>query len=202
MHWYRVIFKYSNKAVFLCFSARNFYCTGRLLKPVENDDSRHYVLKGKHLHRPDARKVGVKKVMSQVKNLARTTVLPPNQVIAASLQDVKKATAATLPSKNAMRETVYRIRFNPNFPANPRTLDDLNLTADFCTTPNGHNFLLYDSGVVNNKRMVIFGTQGNLDFLATCVEVYMDGTFSVTPPLFNQLYTIHGLYEIIILKKN
>jgi len=38
----------------------------------------------------------------------------------------------------------------------------------------------------------MFGTQGNLDFMATCNSILIDGTFKTAPPNFTQLYTIHG----------
>lgn len=178
--------------LFIRFSARKYNCKGRLLKPIDNDDSRHYVLRGEHLHTPDARKVGTKEVLTKVKTLAKTTTLQPNAVIAESVVNVNRATAAVLPKPSALRRQITRIRFNPDIPANPRELKDLTLTNEFCTTENGQVFLLYDSGAIGNRRIVMFGTNENLNFLVRCNEIYMDGTFSVTPPLFAQLYTIHG----------
>ena len=56
---------------------------------------------------------------------------------------------------------------------------------------NEELFLLYDSGAVND-RILVFGTERNLDFLQLSDGWYADGTFKVAPPLFRQLYTIHG----------
>lgn len=175
-----------------------------MLKPVNNDDSRYYLLKSEHKHRPDVRKFGSKEVLTKVKNLAKTTTLEPNQIIMESMVNVQKATAASLPKPNTLRRQINRIRSDSEIPANPKELKDLVLTAGFCTTENGHQFLLYDSGQANaTKRILMFGTNDNLNFLKQCSEIYMDGTFSVAPPLFAQLYTIHGqLIEFVYLLLN
>lgn len=92
---------------------------------------------------------------------------------------------------------INRIRKNPDLPANPNTLLELVLSQEICTTDSDENFLLFDSGTYVNddeseKRLLMFGTKPNLDFFAECGELFMDGTFTVTPRLFKQLYTIHG----------
>lgn len=43
------------------------------------------------------------------------------------------------------------------------------------------------------NRMIMFSTQRAMDFLATCDHIFMDGTVSSGPLLFDQLYTIHGI---------
>ena len=57
---------------------------------------------------------------------------------------------------------------------------------------NGELFLRYDN---NNAgaRMLIYGTEASLSFLADSTDWFMDGTFTVAPPQFVQLYTVHGL---------
>lgn len=41
--------------------------------------------------------------------------------------------------------------------------------------------------------MLIYGTEASLSFLADSTDWFMDGTFTVAPPQFVQLYTVHGL---------
>ncbi len=41
--------------------------------------------------------------------------------------------------------------------------------------------------------MLIFATADNLAELARCDHWFADGTFSASPPLFKQLYTVHGI---------
>ena len=57
---------------------------------------------------------------------------------------------------------------------------------------NGDLFLQYDNNDPN-ERILIFGTDESLGFLSNADDWYMDGTFTVAPPQFSQLYTVHGL---------
>lgn len=52
--------------------------------------------------------------------------------------------------------------------------------------------MLYDSGKEDPQRLLIFSTNENLELLATCDHWYAGGTFSSSPPLFSQIYTVHG----------
>ena len=53
-------------------------------------------------------------------------------------------------------------------------------------------FLLYDSGP-DTQRMLIFGTQRNLEMLKLAEHWLADGTFKTAPPLFSQVYVVHAL---------
>lgn len=176
--------------------ARKTGCRARLHKPIDNDDSRHFVKKGKsHMHAGDARKVGKKRVMSKLKNLAKTTKHTTRQIISESIVNVKKATAAVLPSEKSLVRMIQRYRGSNALPENPRDLSELNIPDEFRKTVKGENFLLYDSSEhddYDGGRFLVFATKENLHFLSLCERIYMDGTFSVVPVLFTQLYTIHG----------
>ncbi|CAN8005570.1 unnamed protein product, partial [Ixodes pacificus] len=56
-------------------------------------------------------------------------------------------------------------------------------------------FLAHDSGVGDQERILVFGTPKNFERLSTAKAWFMDGTFKVTPSLFYQVYTVHGLYH-------
>ncbi len=71
------------------------------------------------------------------------------------------------------------------------------LTDPFTRTVKGDLFLLHDNNADVN-RVVIFCTKENLAFLNHCDDWYMDGTFDITPAMFNQVYTIHGTSTIFI----
>ena len=73
------------------------------------------------------------------------------------------------------------------------------------TIPNGPNFnipqeyavigeeqfLQYDNR--REDRIIIFVTRDSLDYLENSRNWFLDGTFSVSPPQFAQLCTVHGL---------
>lgn len=159
---------------------------------MENDDFRHFKITGVHLHAPDARKIGVQKVKTKLKVLAQTTKGSTSTVLEESKSGAQKSTIAQLPTDRTLSRAVNKWRQNSDAPKNPNDLCDLNIN-DACQMDNGKNFLLFDSGTrANNNRLIIFGTRENLKFMAQCSEIYMDGTFKITPRLFHQLYTIHG----------
>ena len=54
--------------------------------------------------------------------------------------------------------------------------------------------MLYDSGPTMD-RIIILGTQKNLEVLKNSQNWFSDGTFKSCPKLFSQLYTIHAQVE-------
>ena len=89
-------------------------------------------------------------------------------------------------------------------PAEPKSLADLQINGYWFTT-GGHNlqpFLIYDNGVGNSrtnadirlKRMLIVAsTEQMMRQLAIANQWFMDGTFSVAPHLFTELYAIRAV---------
>ena len=58
----------------------------------------------------------------------------------------------------------------------PTSRSDLDLPEQITTLDNGENFLLFDSGN-NMQRILMFGTQQNLDILERSENWFCDGTF-------------------------
>ena len=52
-----------------------------------------------------------------------------------------------------------------------------------------------DSGKNNPEGIIIFGTKKNLDLLYDSDCIYFDGTFKLSPDLFNNFFTLHGFFE-------
>lgn len=172
-------------------------CPCKLNKPKDNDDPRHFRVKRTHSHAPDARKLGKKKVMTNIKHRAKTTRNPAHQIISESLIDIPKAVSAEIVSTQQLVQTINRVRQDPEAPKNPTTLAEIVFSEKYSKTASGKDFILFDSGTFSDEddnRIIIFGTRENLDFLAKCHSWYMDGTFNIAPRLFQQLYTIHGEY--------
>lgn len=106
-------------------------------------------------------------------------------------------TVAALPEMANLRRTAARILNRENVNINPQTLKELVFDDETVITSRQKKFLLYDSAVdgddpQSEKRLVLFGTRENLDILKVCDIVAMDGTFKIVPPLFKQLFTMHG----------
>jgi hypothetical protein len=68
--------------------------------------------------------------------------------------------------------------------------------------PGTETFLVFDSADLSTEtreRLIIFSTERNLNLLNQCDHWFGDGTFKLTPPLFSQIYTIHGLHRSNVL---
>ena len=51
--------------------------------------------------------------------------------------------------------------------------------------------MFWDSGENDKDRILIFATQTNIDFLNENPHWFGDGTFSIAPSIYYQLYTIN-----------
>lgn len=78
-------------------------------------------------------------------------------------------------------------------PKAPSTISEIDLSGEWSQTGSGENWIIYNNNT-NDGKIVIFATYENLSNLASCKTWYGDGTFNVAPPLFTQLYSIHGTY--------
>ena len=116
-------------------------------------------------------------------------------VVLRAKENVSNAALGQIVDLN-LKRIVQRQRIAHNAPPpNPASLEELVIPHNYQMCPVGRDneelFLLYDSGAAND-RILVFGTERNLDFLQLSDGWYADGTFKVAPPLFRQLYTIHG----------
>jgi len=100
-----------------------------------------------------------------------------------------------MPSVKSIANAVARQRKLQGTPKlQPTCLKDLRIPKFFqsilregVTT----KFLQYDSGELDENRFIIWSTEDNFELMKQAKEMYANGTFAVTPCLFDQLYTIH-----------
>ncbi|KAG4081143.1 hypothetical protein HA402_011988 [Bradysia odoriphaga] len=120
------------------------------------------------------------------------SIPPPRRVIRSATAKISTVAATELPKYETLARNVRRIRQNANVtPQLPQTLDALKIDGEFAITVKLEPFVLFDNKDAEN-RIVMFATRNNLNFMVLCDDLYMDGTFDITPPLFKQVYTIHG----------
>ena len=60
-------------------------------------------------------------------------------------------------------------------------------------TKAGEQFLIFDSRVGDNERILIFATQQCIYYLSNNSHCFMDGAFKLCPEIFYQIYNIHAL---------
>lgn len=152
---------------------------------------------GTHNHAPTPGSVEAAKITTAIRKRAGDSMDPTRNIIADNVAATTPTVAAALPAESSMRRTIQRVRARAiNALANPQSLIDLQIPQEYQETKTGQSFLFFDSGPAPD-RIIIYATENGLDLLSQSDRWFADGTFSVTPPLFQQgqLYTIHALVE-------
>ena len=143
---------------------------------------------------PDPETIKLMKLRNQMKARAKETMDNTRDILNNAVSGQTQEVLGLLPGEETMRRDIRRNRQAANhLPPVPRP-NDLNfvLPQHYCVTTEGDQFLQVDNHA-DDSRMLLFGSQRGLDFLARCPYWYMDGTFDTLPPQFTQLYTVHGI---------
>lgn len=165
-----------------------------------NDTGGNVDVGNHHVHDAEEGRQEVLKMLSKVREDAKTSSAPPSAIYQQRRQEVSVKAAPGLPSEDAMRQIIQRSR-RRNLPAEPQSRGEVTLPPSLKMTQNGQDFLLFDTfddedeelGAEDGKdRILAFATQRNLELLAESDIWFMDGTFKTSPTLFAQLYTINA----------
>lgn len=143
-----------------------------------------------HNHAAEASRVNVIRTVNTLKERGMETNETPAQIIQTTTASISRETHPYLPSRDALRQTIKRIR-SSDLPAEPRSLDELVVPEDLRKTLGGSDFLVRDI-VLEEDRILLFTTIENVQYLDQSTIWIMDGTFKTVPSIFKQLYTIHG----------
>src|SRR6266542_728592 len=95
-----------------------------------------------------------------------------------------------MPSPNALHSRIKCIK-RAEIPAQPQTIEEVNVPDLLRLTLNGDTFLIRDCEI-GDDRILLFTTQANIQRLSRASFWLMDGTFKTVPTVFCQLYTIHA----------
>ena len=117
-----------------------------------------------------------------------------HSALTSSINHLSEEAVVHLPKIDSLKRANVRSRKKyHNVPPEPTSLTNLEIPEFYTITDWGDRFLLYDSEIESeNQRMLIFGTERNLEILSTSSVCLADGTKTV-PGLSYQLYVIHAL---------
>ena len=145
--------------------------------------------KNEHNHETIPGHVEAKKIVGKMQKTARTEQnRVNNMIIASNLQPIASdiATQLSLPTRSAINRSLNRQKVTEDKKEPPIIDRHFDIPVQF------QEFCLYDTGKLDNERMLIFGTRENLQSLTTNNSLWLcDGTFKITPIQFYQLYTVH-----------
>ncbi|CAF0966358.1 unnamed protein product [Brachionus calyciflorus] len=77
----------------------------------------------------------------------------------------------------------------------PKTREQIVINDKFKKTESGEDYVLLDSGEDDFDRIIILGTMTHLKRLENEKTWYIDGTFSISPKFYKQLFTINIIKE-------
>lgn len=177
--------------IFISRKRSELQCPARMIRKVDENNQYVHTFKKEHNHMVDPRDVEVTKTKEKLKRSAKDSDETTRSLVAKSLDGVSNESLAQMPGYKSLAEMVRRQRKDKHLNA-PANLMELEIPQEMAQTTDGEPFVLYDSGPDEKNRLIILGTEQNLDVLATCDVLYMDGTFDSCPQLFSQLYIIHG----------
>ena len=120
-----------------------------------------------------------------------SSLAPPSKILKTVKKNASQGAILRLPENPSFKRALNKAKNKENpVPPAPTTLDDIVLDPTEIKSFRGEPMLLHDNS--NHRRLIMFGTQKNLDQLLRCPSWYIDSTFSSSPELFYQLLTIHG----------
>ena len=137
------------------------------------------------------------KIKESIKRRARDSLDNPREIVSAEVQNVSEAVAFNLPSLDHLGRNIRSQRQNRHRHPNPVVREALpELPPEYQVTSAGERFLIHDSGIGDEKRILIFGSPDALQLLRESPHWFGDGTFKVCPRIFFfQVYTLHGLVQ-------
>ena len=142
--------------------------------------------------------IGAKKIVNQMKDSAKSYPRSPSKILGETLLEKRdNFFVSHLPSYNNLTRTILRAGTKRR---QPRNLDELTLLPEDMNI-NGVQFLQKDVCIeINDKkqRILIFTTDDNLMMLKNSPIWAVDGTFSVVPSIFVQLFTIHIFHDEMV----
>lgn len=154
-----------------------------------------------HNHEPDASQLSLAVHRDELQDRATSTQETTQAILNTASQSLTPDEAALLPSQRSLQRRVQRARRSTgNVPADPQSLAELQLPAEYLRSKSGKEFLLYDStAATGDSRVLLFATEECLEILGQSNVWYCDGTFKCVPRLFLQLYSIHALYHNVLV---
>lgn len=183
-------------------------CTGRLRTTLQYPEG-EATERGSHCHGPEPENIGVKAVRDQMLTQAVAGHDPARRILQDAVCGISQETAAQIGSGLNLKRAVSRKRQKlTDFPPHPKNIEELEIPQSLTTSHTGDQFILYDSGLVDRNRIIIFRTNESLSWLVNNRHWLADGTFKVAPELFTQLFTVHcvinhsGLPCVYVLLRN
>lgn len=160
--------------IYRCSKRRNFKCQGRLEQEGET-----YILVSVHDHPPDVTSSEVLKMKKEMKEMCKNKYISNKEIFDNVSRRYPEAAVSL--SYNTIRTPLHRekIKYRPSLPINL-----LGLRTKLETYEPLKNIYKGEVTSPHGEIALIFSTDGLLKELASCTEMFLDGTFSVSIQIF------------------
>ena len=113
-----------------------------------------------HTYPPSQDQIEVTKVKASTKRRSQATHDTPRQILGAALQNISETAAANLPQINNLKRTIHSQRKDSDLPPTLLLKEDIPVLPErYQVKKAGEQFLIFDSGVEDNERILTFATQ-------------------------------------------
>ena len=131
-----------------------------------------------HTHAPEPGRPEMLRVKEGIKRRAAETEETPQQIITTQVQRLGEAAATQMPQIKSVRRQVRRVRRQNNQPpATPQNRATVEIPQEYTRLASGEVFLLHDSGVGDEERILIFGTERTVNLLHAFPRAAITGCF-------------------------
>ncbi|KFD49108.1 hypothetical protein M513_10050 [Trichuris suis] len=115
----------------------------------------------------------------------------PAVIINEVVGNIPVAVRGQMPSSSALRQAIRRRRRAVEAaPPLPISAASMIIPEAYQTYGDQERFLLYDSGLGDEQRVLIFGRQSAGEWSSRMKNIHADGTFRIAPRQFAQVYVI------------
>lgn len=139
------------------------------------------------------------------KREAATSQDKTRSIIRDAVRSKDDGVLAALPSRGTTSRRIQRVRRRLNrSPPLPTAHYGFTVPVTY-TTSERRRFLMYDSGVDNHSRILVYSNDENLDAIVSKTDWFMDGTFTLRPPQNPVMAPVLATFEKwghVLLKPN
>lgn len=151
---------------------------------IKTNADKNIILSEQSVHSHEMETQNFAKDRKDLKDLIHSNpYAKPEQI---TLMALNNTNTSALPSSTKLKTMINNERRKHKL-TEPKTIADINLETVY--TNGKENFLLFDNKN-NNSRVQVFGTIKDVERIMVADEVMCDGTFSIVPNHFTQLFTI------------
>ncbi|CAF4918441.1 unnamed protein product, partial [Rotaria sp. Silwood1] len=162
---------------------------------IHTDENDVYICGGKtnHDHQPNSDLIQTKRLRQDMKQRDLNELTPIGAIYEeeTAKASVDRTILAAFPTNQEIHHALFatRRKLEPPFPSSYSFgIPDL-----YKLIINKERFLLFDESRARRERLLLYGSDLQLNLLFGSQTIYMDGTFSKTPPHFTQVFIIHAI---------